>query len=461
MSARLGIAFSAALALAACATPPVPSSAAAVATPVHFVQAESTPEQPVSEFWRGFADAELDALIAQSLAANHDLRIAAARVAQAQAIAQGTQGLGRPTLDVNAGANRSRFSDNSGQPGTRNQFTAGLAAAWEIDLLGRVASEQRAAASDVESAQAERRAVQVSVAAEVARTYFELRGLQEQLRVTRLDLQTQREGLRLVQARLDAGRGTALDTQRATALVEGTAATIPQLESALARARMRLAVLTGTTPGALDVRLAEQKPLPGLPATPLAAIGSPQSLLKRRPDVAAAEQQLLGAQERTLIARSRLWPTVTLNGSLGLNAGRIGDLGDAGSFVASLGANMLWAVIDNGQRRAQISAADAQREAALARYEQSVLAALEDTEGSLVSYTRSQQRTEHLFAAAKAAEHAARIARARFEAGSIDFLAVIDAERELLQARDRLAQGQTGAAVALVGVYRALAGGWR
>jgi outer membrane protein, multidrug efflux system len=213
-------------------------------------------------------------------------------------------------------------------------------------------------------------------------------------------------------------------------------------------------------PSALDARLAEQQPLPALPATPLAAIGTPQTLLQRRPDVAAALQLLRGAGEQTLIARSRLWPTVTLSGSLGLNAGRIADLGDAGSFVASLGANLLWSVLDNGQRRSQIDAADARREAALAQFEQAVLVALEDTEGALVAYTRSQQRTDNLFAAAKAAEAAAKIARARFDAGAIDFLAVLDAERELLSARDRLAQGQTNAAVALVGVYRALAGGW-
>ncbi len=450
--------FAAAM-LAACATPS-PPAATKPATPDTFAQAANTEAQPVAEFWRAFNDAELDALITQAMAANRDLRVAAARVAEAQAIEGGTRGLGRPTLDVTGGVSRSRFAENSGQPGTRNQFSAGLAAAWEIDLFGRVADEQRSARATTEAAQAQRRGVQVTVAAEVARNYFELRGLQEQLRVTRLDLGTQRDSLKLVDARLSAGRGTALDTERARALVESTAAALPVLESALARTRMRLAVLTGAAPSALDVQLAEQKPLPGLPATPLAAIGSPQTLLQRRPDVAAAEQQLIAADAQTGIARSRLWPSLTLSGTLGLNAGRISELGDSGSFVASLGANLLWAVIDNGQRRAQIDAADARREGAIAQFDQAVLAALEETEGALVAYTRSQQRTENLFAAAKASEAAAKIARARLDAGTIDFLVVLDAERQLLQARDLLAQGQTQAATALVGVYRALAGGW-
>jgi multidrug efflux system outer membrane protein len=456
---RATLSLLAASVLGACASAP-PSSTPAELTPAQFAQAAATEAQPVAEFWRAFGDAELDALINEAVAANRDLRVAAARVAEAQAIERGTAALGRPTLDVTAGVDRTRFADSSGRPGTRNTFAAGVGAAWEIDLFGRVASEQRSARAGVEAADANRRGVQVSVAAEVARGYFELRGLQEQLRVTRLDLAAQREALKLVQARLDVGRGTGLDVERARALVEGTAATVPQLEATLARTRMRLAVLTGASPAALDARLAPQKPLPGLPPTPLSAIGSPQTLLLRRPDVAAAEQQLRGAQEQTSIARSRLWPSLTLSGSLGLNAGRIGDLGDSGTFVASLGANLLWAVLDNGQRRSQIDAADARREQALAQYEQAVLAALEDTEGAFVTYTRSQERTGHLFAAAQAAEKARTLARARFDAGAIDFLAVLDAEREVLAARDRLAQGQTTAAVSLVGVYRALAGGW-
>lgn len=456
---RSGLILFATATLAACASP-APPLADKTEPPQTFAQAASTEAQPVAEFWRAFGDTELDALIAQAMAANRDLRVAAARVAEAQAIEGGTRGLGRPTLDLTAGASRSRSAENSGRPGTRNAFVLGAGAAWEIDLLGRVATEQRFARANVEAAEAQRRGVMVSIAAEVARGYFELRGLQEQLRVTTLDLSAQREALKLVEARLSVGRGTALDTERARVLVEGTAASLPLLEAALTRTRMRLAVLTGAAPSALDARLSAQRPLPGLPPTPLASIGSPQTLLQRRPDVAAAEQQMRAADAQTGIARSRLWPSLTLNGSLGLNAGRIGDLGDAGSFVASLGANLLWAVIDNGQRRAQVSAADARRDAALAQFDQAVLVALEETEGAFVTYTRSQQRTEHLFAAAKAAEGASKIARARFDAGSIDFLAVLDAERELLLARDRLAQGQTSAAVALVGVYRALAGGW-
>jgi multidrug efflux system outer membrane protein len=446
--------------LGACATAPAPATRT-VATPAAFAQANATAAEPVAEFWRAFGDAELDALIRDALAANTDLRLAAARVAESRALALGTEGLGRPTLDATAGANRIRERDRDGNADSFNALGVGLTTKWEIDLFGRIAGERRAASANLLATEALQRAAQVSVAAEVARNYFDLRGLQEQLRVTRLDLGTQREALKLVQARLDVGRGTALDTERATVLVEGTAAGVPVLETALARTRMRLAVLTGAGPAALDARLAEQKPLPGLPPTPLAAIGSPQTLLARRPDVAAAEAQLRAAEARSGSASAALYPSLTLAGTLGLNAGRIGDLGDSASFAYNLGASLLWSLIDHGQRRSQVAAADARRDAALAQFDQAVLAALEETEGALVGFTRAQQRTEHLFTAAQAAEGAARIARARFEAGTIDFLALLDAERELLLARDRLAQGQTAAATSLVAVYRALAGGWR
>ncbi len=182
--------------------------------------------------------------------------------------------------------------------------------------------------------------------------------------------------------------------------------------------------------------------------------------MRRRPDVAAAEAQLRAAEARSGAARGRLYPTISLNGTLGLNASRIGNLLDSGSFVYNLGAWLLQGVIDQGAGRAQVSAADARRDAALAQFDQALLAALEETEGSLAAYTRAQQRSDALMRSGAAAEKAALLALARFEAGASDFLVLLDAQREALQARDRLAQAQTAAATSLVAVYKALAGGW-
>jgi len=219
-------------------------------------------------------------------------------------------------------------------------------------------------------------------------------------------------------------------------------------------------VLTGKLPSALGTRLDAPKPLPSLAPTALSAIGTPESLLRRRPDLAAAEAQLQGAAARIGIARAQLFPTVRLAGALGLNGSRISTLTDSNAFFWNLGASMVWSLFDGGALRARLAAASANGEAAVASYDKAVLAALEDTEAALVSFTRGQQQVEQLFGAARSSAKAAELARARFGAGASDFLAVLDAERELLAARERLVRAQAGAADALVGVYRALAGGW-
>ena len=331
---------------------------------------------------------------------------------------------------------------------------------WEADLFGAIRGERRAAAAEALASAAQLRAVQVSVAAEVARNYFLLRGLQEQLRVAVAALTSQRETARLVGARFSAGRANGFDADRADAQVQTTASTVPDLEAALMRTRYRLAVLTGQPPTALDARLAAPKPLPGIAPTALARVGSPQSLLRRRPDVAVAEQQVAAAAARIGVARSQLFPQLTLAGSLGLNAGRVGALDQRDSLAFNLGATLVWSLVDFGRRRALVAAASARGEAAMAAYEKTVLGALEETEGALAAYTRAQRRTESLHEAARLAGSAADLARVRFDAGSSDLLSVLDAERESLAARDRLAQATTAGATSLVAVYKALAGGW-
>ena len=459
---RVDLALASALLLGACATAPeLPRYQAEL--PRDFAHAPATASEPVAGFWRGFADPDLDELMAQAIVANADLRIAAANLQAARSLADVADAQAKPTLGATAGAARvrSRNNDASGDVSrTDNSVALGLDAAWELDLFGRIGNERRAAAANVGASEALLRAAQVSVAAEVARNYFELRGAQEQLRVTQSLLEGYRQGLKLVELRLEVGRGNAFDTERARALVQTTVAAVPALEAALARSRYRLAVLTGRPPTALDARLAAPKPLPGLPATALAAIGSPENLLRRRPDVAAAEQQLVAAAAQVGVARAALWPRITLGGTLGLNAARVGDLGDASSFVYNLGASLVWSLLDGGRSRAQIAAASARGEAAVVQYEKTVLLALEETESALATYTRNQQQTDALFGAAQAAGKASQIARARLDAGSIDFLAVLDTGREELATRDRLAQAQTASATALVAVYKALAGGW-
>jgi outer membrane protein, multidrug efflux system len=457
VSAAAGLMLSACAGWGPAAVPPVAVSKSA---PGQFTNGPNSTAEPIAQFWQLFNDPALNSLVDLALKQNTDLRVAVARVNEARALAAGTDGLGRPTLGVGAGISRSRAGDGSGTSTNANNLNAGVQGSWEIDLFGRVSNEQRAARALLLSSQAQQRAVQVSVAAEVARTYFELRGVQEQLRVASAALQTQTAALKIVDARLTVGRGTALDTERAKALVAATAAAVPALDAVKVRTLLRLATLTGVTPQALPPGLTEAKPLPALSATTLAQIGNPQNLLQRRPDVAAAEQQLLATQAQWGVAQSALFPKLSLAGSLGLNSGRLADVLEPSAFVFNLGASMLWTLIDNGQRQAQVGAAAARIDAAQATFDKAVLGALEDTEGALATYSRTQLQTDSLFTAATAASRAAQIARARFAAGVSDFFAVLDAERELLTAQDRLAAAQTQAATSLVGVYRALAGGW-
>ena len=453
------LAGAAALLATACAGPPeLPTYKAQPGA--DFANAAATVAEPVAQFWRRFDDADLDVLVGQAITANADLRIASASLREARALARFADAQSAPTVDLALGAARMRAIDVLGAVQTQNVFSAGFDVAWEADLFGRIGAERQVALAQAQAGAALVRGAQVSVAAEVARNYFELRGLQEQLRIALEALGMQRATLTLVDARLEAGRGNGFDTERARAQVLTTAATIPALEATLMRTRYRLAVLTGQVPTALDAQLARQKPLPGIKPVALDRIGSPESMLRRRPDVAAAEQQVAAAAARIGVARSQLFPRLTLGGTLGLNAARIGDLGHADSFAYNLGASLLWTLLDFGRNRAQIAAASARGEAAVIAYEKTVLVALEETEGALSAYTRTQRQSESLFGAAQSAAKAADIARARFQAGTSDFLAVLDAERELLAARDRLAQANTAGATSLVAVYKSLAGGW-
>jgi outer membrane protein, multidrug efflux system len=457
----VAVALAAAAALTACSNIPRHSlSAPALSGSFANQPNDATQAEPAAQFWLRFHDRELDDLVARALHANPDLRVAEANLRAARALSRLADAQLLPNVDVATSAGNQRSRAFTGTPRSTEFYTAGFDVAWEADLFGRLGDASRAAAAEVLASDAGLRFVHVTVSAEVARNYFELRGLQERLRVAQASLRTQQDVLKLVSAREDAGRGTAFDTERARALVASTAATLPTLEAATLRTRYRIAVLCGQPPTALDSRLTEAKALPGLQAVALEGIGSPEALLRRRPDIRAAEMEVEAAFARAGVARGDLFPRITLGGTIGQNALTLGTLGDGSSYAYNLGAQLMWNLLDFGRIRAQVSAADARSDAAMSTYTKTVLGALEETEGALATYTLTQRQAEQLYDAARAAENAALIARNRFSVGVSDFLAVLDAEREELSARDQLAQAQTAAATALVGVFKALGGGW-
>ncbi len=462
-----------ALALAGCAAVGPDYKKPATALDTTFITAGSSAanSQPVAadiaSFWRGFGDAKLTALVERGLAANGDVRIAAARLQEARANLDEADAAQRPGLGIDTSVQRA-IRPITQQPGasrsarTGNTYDASFVANWELDLFGRLRRGSEAATAQVEAGQAGVGAAQTAVAAEVARYYLELRGLQQRLRVTEESLVNQRDALRITQARFDNGRGTQLDLARARGLVASTEAGLPSLQNAIERSVFRLATLTAQAPRALLAELAAPAPLPTLPVTDLATLpaGTPEQWLQRRPDLIAAERQLAASTAGIGIAKSELYPRISLSGLLGLNAATFSNLGKSESARYSLGAGLTWTPFDLGSIRSRIRASEARQQQSLANFEQSVALALEETEGAFSSYTRNAQRAAKLDEATRAADEATQLARKRFEAGVTDFLAVLDAERELLANRDQQVQAQVGTATALVAVYRALGGGW-
>ena len=424
-----------------------------------------TPSPVSTRFWTVFGDPLLDRLVQDALTENKDLDRARANLAAARGSRRLTGFDSYPTVTASAASSRRQLSEHqlplAAAGGREREFDdaeAGFDSSWELDFFGRVRRAREAAQAQEQGAVAQLRDAQVTVSAEVARNYFVLRGLQEQIAVATRNADNQQQTLALTQARLDAGRGTELDTSRAEAQLKATLASIPSLRASLAITVYRLSVLTGRVPDALSGDLMPTQPLPNLPD--LNPIGSPAELLRRRPDIRAAERNLAAATARIGIAVGDLFPKVSFVGSIGYNAANFGDLGNAGTDTWIYGPSISWAAFDLGRVRARIDIAEAQAGAALAGYESAVLTALEETEGALATYGFAQTRRATLEEAAAASSRAAGLARRRFEGGLTDFLNVLSAERDALLAQDGLAESRTQVATSLIAVYKALGGGW-
>src|SRR5437870_7126553 len=422
----------------------------------------SPDEAALATWWKGFNDSRLDGLVDRAIGHNHDLRIATANLKEARALRRLTTFDLAPTVQANAGYQNGLLSKPAAPPGASRGarefelYDASFDATWELDLFGRVRRSVQAANAQFAATEATRLDVLVSVTAEVARNYLELRGLQNQLAVTRKNADVQAETLKITQSRLEGGRGTDFDVSRSLSLLNLTLSTIPPLETAIQKTIYRIAVVTGHQPTALISELSAPEPLPAvMPSIPL---GDPATLLRRRPDIRAAERSLAAATARIGVATADLFPRVTFVGSVGFQAETFAGLGKNGADTWNFGPRITWAALDLGRVHARIKAADARTEASLAFYERTVLAALEETEGALVDFGQEQSRQQFLATSAEASQKAADLAHQRYEGGVTDFLSVQDAERTLLEAQDRLAASQTRTVTALVAVYKALGG---
>ncbi len=411
-------------------------------------------------WWRQFDDPTLNALVREALGDNRELRVAFARLRAARALRADTANDRFPIVTAGAGADIGKAQ----QPGVTDErvnserYDLGLDMAWELDLFGRIQRRIEASEAQTEAAEAELYQLQVSLIAELVDAYGQLRGAQLRERIARENLDNQRNSHRLTEQLREAGVGSELDVLRADARLASTEASLPQLQAQQTRARNRIATLLGQRADQLSVDLSPRE----LPAIAKALpVGDPTELLRRRPDILAAERQLAAATANVGVATADLFPRVSLSGFVGFIAGRGSQIGSGAARAWSVGPSISWAAFDMGSVRARLRGAEADADGALARYEQQVLLALEESENAFSDYARTQERLVALLRQSQASRKAAQQAQIRYREGSVDFLVLLDAERERLQAEDAQAQAETDLYRGVVALYKALGGGWQ
>jgi outer membrane protein, multidrug efflux system len=413
------------------------------------------------DYWDQLGDSTLSRLVTEVARANLDVQGARARVSAARSDRVRTALNLTPSATVAAGYSRQRLSSAT-FPGftgifpDQNVWDAGVNASWDLDIFGQIRHSVQAQGAFVGVAEENLRDVQVTLTAALASAYFELRGAQEQLQVARQNAENQRHTLELTKQRLDAGRGTAFDTERAQAQLSSTLASIPAREAQVAAAQYRIGALVGRSPTEVARELDQSAPMPGLPD--VTSIGDPKTVVRYRPDVAAAERQTAAQGALVGAAKASYLPRLTLGGSAGYSAPEFNTVGNQSSIRYVVGPVLTWPGLNLGRVKAEVDAAASREDAARAQYNQIVLAAMQDVETSLSRYRAARVRVERLQEASAASERAAELARLRFSEGITDFLQVLDAERTELEAQDQLAQGRIDAATAYAALYRAVGG---
>jgi len=418
---------------------------------------------PATQWWRTFNDPQLDSLIERAVKQNYDLRIASARLREARAL-RGVAGWDfGPTVIGNASYTRTRTSKNSltfpVDKLDSDTYEAGFDARWEIDVFGGKRRSFEAANADLSATEEDRRDVLVTLLAEVARNYVELRGVQRQLVIAHDNIAGQQAMLDLTQRRYKAGASSKLDVAQSAALLAGTQSDLPTYETALKVTMHRLAVLLGQQPSTLVGELTIDAPIP--PTPPDVPVGLPSELLRRRPDVRSAERKLAATTARIGVETAELFPKFSLVSMAGFQSLSVGDWFNTGSRFWTAGPTVNWRFLDFGRIHNRIKAADAREEQALAEYEKTVLTALEDVENALVAYGQEQVRRGSLQEQVDANRQAVDLANQLYTKGQSSFLDVLIARRALYSAEDNLVQSERSITTNLIALYKALGGGWQ
>lgn len=401
-------------------------------------------------------DAALAKLLAEAVRGNRDLAVAAARVAEYRALSRVDPRL--PTVEAGASAGRERTSEAvRNVPGGRTSNALALSAsvAWEVDLWGRLRRSREASAAQYLATEEARRGVYVSLVAEVATGYLNLRALDRQLDVARRTLESRTASLDLIGRQLRGGVASRLESSQATAAVAQTEAAIPQLAGAVSAQENGLSLLLGRAPGPIE----RGAPIDATLEVEVPA-GLPSELLTRRPDVRQAEQALRAADAALGVARASLFPQLSLTGSLGFQSAELSELLKSGSFAWGFGAGLLAPLFQGGKLRRNVEAARARREEAGAQYEKAALAAFGDAATALDAVRRSREVVSAQRRNVEVLREVERLALLRFEGGVSPYLEVLDAQRTLFAGELAFAEALRDQRVALVRLYKALGGGW-
>jgi len=412
----------------------------------------------LARWWEKLGDPILSALVSRAVEGNLALKQAQARVRQARALRGVSQAGLYPSVDAAGQAEVSRGSESGGSGTVDQYYAAGFDATWELDLFGGVRRSVEAAEAQLQASQANLRDVLVSLVAEVALNYVDVRTYQERLAVAQANLRAQEKTYSYILSRHQAGLVNRLALEQARYNLENTRSQIPVLRSGLNASLNRLAVLLGQAPGRLHTLMVKPKPVPVPPLT--IAVGIPAEALRRRPDIRRAERQLAAQTARVGVATADLYPKFRLAGTIGLESVSTGDFLKTGSLIWGILPSFSWNLFAAGAIRQRIEAESALQQEALLTYQAAVLVALEEVENALTGYAQEQRRRAALRQAVTAAKEAEGLSQDFFLAGLINFDSVLDAQRSLLTFQDQLAISEGAVTARLISLYKALGGGW-
>jgi NodT family efflux transporter outer membrane factor (OMF) lipoprotein len=412
---------------------------------------------PSADWWNGFHCAELTRLMTDGRSANDDLAAAIARVREADAQVRISSAPLLPSLDASGSGSRQRtISPSSGGALLYNEFSAGLDAAYELDFWGENRAIRSAALASANASRYDRETVDLTVMSGIADTYFSVLALRDRLRIARANLASAEQTLQGLQTDEEAGTSNALDVAQQDTVVATVAAAIPPLEQQERQQIDALAILTGQTPQSFDVATSSLAAI----AAPAVTAGVPSELLARRPDVASAEAQLIGANADIRAARAAFFPTIELTASGGFESSALASLLEPGSRVFSLSAGLTQPIFHGGAVLGEYRLSKARYDELLADYHKAVISAFGNVEDSLAAVGDTGNQLQREQVATDKARGAYGMAQDQFHAGVVNILTVLGTETSLFSAEDALAQARLAHLTALVGLYNALGGGW-